>query len=71
MPHMRICLPCRIKFETEEPAGCPRCGSSSFFTMRAGDIGTAIWMDTSGVKFADLELVTLAARDRPQSNRGG
>lgn len=34
-------------------------------------IGTAIWMDTSGVKFADLELVTLAVQDQAQGNRGG
>lgn len=59
MPHMRICLPCKVKFETDEPAGCPRCGSDSFFTMRAGDIGTAIWMDSAGVKFDELELVIL------------
>lgn len=64
MPHMRICLPCRIKFETNEPAGCPRCGSSSFFTMRAGDIGTAICMDNCGVTSDDLELVTLPAMEQ-------
>lgn len=59
MSHIRICLPCRIKFETDDPASCPRCKSDSFFTMRAGDIGTAIWMDNLGVKFDDLEMVTL------------
>lgn len=67
---MRICLPCRIKFETDEPAGCPRCGSSSFFTMRAGNIGTAIWMNTNGLKFADLELVTLKVQDQDRGERG-
>lgn len=61
MAHIRICLPCRIKFETQEPAGCPRCGSGSFFTMRLGDIGTAIWMDNAGVGFDELELVMLHA----------
>jgi DNA-directed RNA polymerase subunit RPC12/RpoP len=67
MSHMRICLPCKVKFQTDEPAGCPRCGSDSFFTMRAGDIGTAIWMDNVGVKFDDLELVTLPSQEQDNS----
>lgn len=67
MPHMRICLPCRIKFETDEPADCPRCGASSFFTMRAGDIGTAIWMNNFGVTADDLELVTLPVMEQGNS----
>lgn len=61
MSHLRICLPCRVKFQTDEPAGCPRCGASSFFTMRVGDIGTAMCLDSAGLNYCDLELIELPA----------
>lgn len=57
MQQMRVCLPCRVKFHSGDDKGCPCCGASSFFTMRAGDIGTAMWMEQTGLTIQDLKLV--------------
>ncbi len=66
MSHLRICLPCKVKFQTDKPAGCPRCGCDSFFTMRGGDIGTAMCLDAAGLNYCDLELIALAV---PESKK--
>lgn len=57
MHQLRVCLPCRVKFHSDGNQGCPCCGASSFFTMRAGDIGTAMWMEQTGLTMEDLKLV--------------
>lgn len=66
MAHMRICPPCKVKFLTDEPAGCPRCGASSFFTMRETDIGTRIWLERLGLRLDQLEQIEPTEQPKKQ-----
>jgi len=52
---VRICQKCKIRWTaTMETRDCPKCGVGAFFTMNAGDIGTAMQMDASGLTFDDF-----------------
>ena len=45
--HVRICHFCEIRF-LSKGNGCPKCNRGSFFSMRIGDIGTAMYLNDIG-----------------------
>lgn len=45
--HVRICPFCKVRFKSQGN-GCQRCKRDSFFSMRMGDIGTAMYLDGLG-----------------------
>lgn len=51
----RICPSCMIRFERKGDHSCPKCGAHGFFTMNAGDIGTAVWMRDAGIDQSQLK----------------
>lgn len=54
----RLCPVCRIQWQaTFGTRDCPRCGAQAFFTMNAGDIGTAMQLEGAGLTLADFEKV--------------
>lgn len=54
--HTRICPDCRIKWKyIEPPSDCPNCKKNPFFSMRVGDIGCCVYLESSGLNLSDFK----------------
>ncbi len=56
---MRICHDCKIrwKFDWEDDKGrdCPKCDLDAFFTSNTGDIGTAMYLESTGTSLDEYK----------------
>jgi hypothetical protein len=53
---IRLCPECKIKWQIDECGrDCPQCQRDAFFTLNAGDIGTAMYLEQTKTTLADFK----------------